>query len=271
VIKEISDALWNRIEPVLKPFERTKSGGSPPIPFRTVLNGILYLLKTGCQWNMIPPCYGSKSTIHEHFQRWVHAGVFDTIFLLLLEDYDALQGIEWEWQSMDGSLAQAPVRGEMSPEEGLGPNPTDRGRSGTKIHIVTDAAGIPLGVEVVGANIHDSRLVGSTAETIVAPRPEPTPEKPQNLSLDKAYDYPRADKEAEDLGYQGHTRRTGEEKLYSNAEKKNPARRWVVERTFAWLKGFRALRARYFRYGENYLAILKLACAIIVSRRVFAK
>jgi transposase len=270
-MKEISDDLWDRVKPLLKPFKRTKSGGSPPKPFRTILNGILYQLKTGCQWSMIPSSYGSKSTVHEHFQRWVHAGVFDQIFLILLEDYEGIQGIKWKWQSMDGSIAQAPVRGEMSPEEGLGPNPTDRGRNGTKIHILTDATGIPLGVEVVGANVHDSRLITSTVETIAVERPEPAPEKPQNLSLDKGYDYPRVDIEVKKLDYQAHIRRIGEEKLDLDGEKKHPARRWVVERTFAWLKGFRALRTRYFRFGENYLAMVKLACAIIVSRRVFAE
>jgi len=59
-MKEISDDLWDRVKPLLKPFERTKSGGSTPLSFRIILNGILYLLKTGCQWNMIPKCYGSK-------------------------------------------------------------------------------------------------------------------------------------------------------------------------------------------------------------------
>ena len=74
--QEISDDFWNRVEPLLEPFKRKKSGGSPPVEFRRILNGIFYLLKTGCQWGYLPACYGSKSAVHEHFQRWVHAGVF---------------------------------------------------------------------------------------------------------------------------------------------------------------------------------------------------
>jgi len=68
--KEMSDNFWIMVAPLFEPFKRVHPGGSKPIPFRTILNGILYLMKTGCQWDMIPRCYGSKSTLHEHFQRW---------------------------------------------------------------------------------------------------------------------------------------------------------------------------------------------------------
>lgn len=121
---------------------------------------------------------------------------------------------------------------------------------------------------MVGANVHDSRLVGSTLDIVIVERPQPTPEALQNLSMDKGYDYERVEKEVREAGYLPHIRRIGEEKLDPNQEKKYPARRWVVERTFAWLKGFRAIRTRYFMYGENYLAMIRLACALIVFRRI---
>lgn len=264
---DVSDKLWEKIEPLLESFKRAHSGGSKPLSFRVIFNGILYLLKTGCQWAMIPKCYGSKSTIHEHFQKWVRAGIFDEISRLNLLEYDELQGIEWEWQAMDGSLVQAPTRTGNDPNEGLGSNPTDRGRSGSKIHLHVDLDGIPLGIEMVGANIHDSRLITPTLEAILIEIPKPTPENPQNLCLDKGYDYARVEKEVKDHGYQAHIRRIGEEKFDENQEKKHPARRWVVERSLAWLKGFRALRTRYFSYGRNYLAMLRMACALIVFRR----
>lgn len=107
---EMPDSLWEQVEPILEPFKRKRSGGSPPTPLRNILNGIIFRLKTGCQWAMIPKCYGSKSAIHEHYQRWVHAGVFDQILLLCLEAYHENEGLELSWQSMDGSIIQAPVR-----------------------------------------------------------------------------------------------------------------------------------------------------------------
>lgn len=108
--EEMSDEFWEHVEPILKPYKRRCRGGSKPKPCRDIFNGILYQLKTGCQWHMIPKCYGSKSTIHEHFQRWAAGGVFDQIFASNLNKYDELCGIKWEWQSMDGSLVQSPVR-----------------------------------------------------------------------------------------------------------------------------------------------------------------
>lgn len=269
--KEISDQFWARVEPRLEPFKRKRSGGSPPLDFRVILNGIFYLLKTGCQWGYLPPCYGSKSTVHEHFQRWVAAGVFGEIFRLTLEEYDEFKGIDWEWQMMDGCLVQAPVRGQTVclSEEGLGRNPTDRGRSGSKFHLHVDQQGIPIGVVVVGANVHDSRLVSPTVEADCLQRPEPTADEPQNLCLDKGYDYKRVDKEVTEHFFVPHIRRVGEEKI-AEGQKMQPARRWVIERTNAWLKGFRAIRARYFCKVQNYLAILHFACALIISRKLEA-
>ena len=57
--QEISDDFWEKVEPLLAPFKRKKSGGSLPLDFRLILNGIFYVLKTGCQWHYLPPCYGS--------------------------------------------------------------------------------------------------------------------------------------------------------------------------------------------------------------------
>lgn len=274
MFQEISDKLWKELVPILKPFERKHPGGSKPIGFRRILNGIFFQLKTGCQWDMIPRKYGSKSTIHEHFQRWARAGVFDKIFEMNLKEYDELKGIEWEWQSMDGTICQAPTNqkgGAKAAEEGLGRNPTDRGRSGTKIHLIVDKNGQPLGVEIVGANVHDSRLVGSTIESIIIERPEVTPEKPQNLCQDKGYDYERVEKEVKEHGYQPHIRRIGEEKqCKQTGEKKYSAKRWVVERTFAWMKGFRAIRTRYFCKSQNFLAMIMFALSLILFRASYA-
>ncbi|MBF0135324.1 MAG: transposase [Magnetococcales bacterium] len=108
-------------------------------------------------------------------------------------------------------------------EEGLGRNPTDRGRSGCKLHLHVDQDGIPLGIELVGANVHDSRLIGSTLNLMAIDRPIPTQDQPQNLCSDKGYDYARVDRKMIIHGYQPHIRRIGEEKLDVNQEKKHPA------------------------------------------------
>ena len=271
MFKEVPDDLWQRIAPLLLPFQRKHSGGKPALSQRQILNGILYVLTTGCQWEMLPNCYGSKSAVHEHFQRWRSAGVFDQVFRLCLEYYDALKGIDWEWQSMDGSLLAAPGCGKDS-QEGLGANPTDRGRGGSKLHVLVDEQGIPLGIEVRGANLHDSRLVGTTCEALIIEAPPKEEGESHHLCLDKGYDYPRVEDEVQMLGYTPHIKRRGiqEEDALLSDGRRYPARRWVVERTFAWLKAFRAVRTRYTRKLANYLALVYFACALRIFQRTVA-
>jgi len=110
-LREIPDELWNLIEPLLPPDKPPGANGRPRVANRTVLNGILYVLRTGCQWKMIPREYGSGSTGHLRFQTWVRAGVFERIWRVCLKHYDALQGIDWRFQSMDSATVSAPVKG----------------------------------------------------------------------------------------------------------------------------------------------------------------
>ncbi len=128
-----------------------------------------------------------------------------------------------------------------------------------------------MGVDVVGANVHDSRLVTSTLENSAVERPKPTPENPQNLCLDGAYVGKRVDEEVRKHGFEPHVRPGGTEPELGEDELKHPARRWVSERTIAWLKGFRALRTRYTVYGDNFKGLVRLACAFILTRMTITR
>lgn len=130
-----------------------------------------------------------------------------------------------------------------------------------------EADGGPLSIVVSGANVHDTKLLRKTLEAVVVERPVPTEETPQHLCLDKAYDNPTGHGTVAEYDYQPHIRRIGEEKLDDAGEKRHPARRWVVERTLAWLSKCRAILVRYDKKARNYLALLQLACALIWYRR----
>ena len=105
-------------------------------------------------------------------------------------------------------------------------------------------------------------------DAVVVERPQPTEEAPQHLCLDKAYDNQTGEQAAREAGYRPHIRRIGEEKLDENQDKRHPARRWVVERTFGWLNRCRGLLIRGEKKASNYLAVLKLACGLIWFRRL---
>jgi putative transposase len=115
--------------------------------------------------------------------------------------------------------------------------------------------------------VHDTKLLAATIEAIVVERPDPV-EYPQHLCLDKGYDNPTGQKAAEAAGYIPHVRRIGEEKLDQAGKRTHPARRWVVERTLAWLQKCRAILIRYDKKPANYCGLIQLACALLWYRRI---
>ena len=147
-----------------------------------------------------------------------------------------------------------------------GPNPTDRAKGGVKRSVLTDGGGVPLGIAVEGANRNDFKMARATLESVPIPRPEPTPEEPQGLCLDKGYDYDEVRQLAAAFGYTAHIRARGEEAQAIKREAGYKARRWVVERTHSWLNRFRRILIRWEKKPENYLAMLHLACALVTYR-----
>ena len=150
----------------------------------------------------------------------------------------------------------------------MGKNPTDRGKKGTKKNLVVEGDGGPLGVVTAAANVVEQKLLEATIEAIVVDRPEPTPEEPQHLCLDAAFDNPRGEGAATAAGYIPHIRRIGEEKKSCDKSKGHKPRRWVVERTLAWLSKCRGILVRYEKKDINYLGLVQLACGLIWYRRL---
>lgn len=110
-IWRIPDEFWSRIQPLLPPEKPAGTNGRPVVPFRTVMDGILYVLRTGCQWKALPKEFGSGSTCHRRFQQWVQAGVFQRLWIQVLREYDRRHGIGWRWQALDSVLVKAPLGG----------------------------------------------------------------------------------------------------------------------------------------------------------------
>jgi len=117
----VSDELWERVEPLLPKYRKSKQGGRPRADRRRVLDGILYVLRTGCQWKELPREFGAPSTVHQYFQEWTAKGVFFRLWKEALREYDALEGIDWGWQSLDGAMTKAPLGGEKNRPESDGP------------------------------------------------------------------------------------------------------------------------------------------------------
>ena len=149
-----------------------------------------------------------------------------------------------------------------------GPNPTDRGKLGTKRHVLTDGQGIPLSVVITAANTQDMKAAINTLDNIVIKRPSYNMcKKKQNLYLDKGYDFPEIETEIIKKGYLLHIRHRGE-RVLTNHFHHHRSRRWVVERTNSWHNRFRKLLIRYEKRLENYYALVCLGCCILIYRRI---
>ena len=113
----ISDELWEKVEPLIPMHPNTHrfGGGRPRVPDRKAMDGIFFVLRTGCQWNALNETgICSSSTAHCRFQEWVQAGIFRKLWAMALDHYDELKGIDWSWQSMDGAMTKAPLGGEKN-------------------------------------------------------------------------------------------------------------------------------------------------------------
>ncbi len=160
---------------------------------------------------------------------------------------------------------KAPLGGDET-----GPNPTDRGKSGSKRHLLTAQQGIPLGITLSSANCHDMKKAADTLDATVIERPT-SEEREQHLCTDKGYDYPETHQEAAERGYQGHIPQRGLDTPLPELGDPNrhPARRWVVERTHSWFNRFRKLLIRWEKKVEHWLGLTQFAACLIVYRRAF--
>jgi putative transposase len=260
----IPDDLWAEIDWLLPEHMNTHrfGGGKPRKPDRVCMDAIFFVLRTGCQWKALDAtklCPGS--TAHDRFQEWVQEDVFYEMWRAGLFEYDCLKGIDWSWLSMDGCMTKAPLGGEKT-----GKNPTDRAKRGAKRSLLVEANGIPVGLVIAGANRNDMKLAEDTLASIPIPRPEPTPDQPQGLCLDKGYDYDEVRGMVEEFAFTAHIRARGEEAQQLKRKALEKARRWVVERTHSWMNRFRGILIRWSKKPENYLAMLHFALAIITYR-----
>jgi putative transposase len=265
-IWELPDDLWAAIEPILlddAPPTPRSHGGRPRIDWRRAIDGIIFRLRSGCQWNRLPERFGSDRSIHRWFQRWCRNGVFERIWAVLVGECKDLGAVDWKWQSADGMLGKARFGGRKT-----GKNPTDRGKRGTKKSLLVEGDGGPLGAVIAGANIPDFQLLDETIRAVVADRPDPA-EVEQHLGLDAGYDNAPTREVVQRHGYVGHIRPARPGPRPKRRPGRRKARRWVVERTLAWLSKCRALLVRYDKHDENFLGLIQLACGLLWYRRLY--
>ena len=152
-IWEVPDELWERIEPIILEEDPPKARGRKRSDPRQMLNGIIFRLRSGCQWNRLPKELGDDSTIHRTFQR---VGGDGRLAPNVGSPGGGVRRVGWRGLGMAGgrrSHGQGTFWGDL-----IGPNPTDRGKAGTKRSLLVDGEGGPLSIVVAGANVHETPL-----------------------------------------------------------------------------------------------------------------
>ncbi|HWY52789.1 MAG TPA: IS5 family transposase [Candidatus Bathyarchaeia archaeon] len=257
---DLTDVQWERIRPLVEFAEprRADHRGRPWRQARQVLNGMLWVLRTGAPWHDLPERYGPYQTCHRRFQQWQRAGVLDGILWALAEDLLARGQLGLEETFIDASFMGAKKGANCVGRTLIG--------KGTKLMAIADCHGLPIALWIASATPHEQKLVDATVEhRFVA-------EKPKRLIADKGYDSDALDDLlAEQHGieliaphrrYRTRTHRQDRRKL------RRYKRRWKIERLFAWLKNFRRLLVRWERHSNNFLGMVQLACMLILLRRL---
>lgn len=201
----------------------------------------------------VPGC--SDRTIRRRLVEWAERGITKDLLRTALAGYDRILGLDLEDLSVDGCITKSPCGGEVS-----GRSPVDRGKQGTKRSVVTDAFGIPLFVVSAPANAHDSPLLAPTLAGVpdaVGPLPHGA-----CVHLDAGYDSTKTRDLLDLLGYQHRIASKG---IPSPIQ---VGKRWVVERTHAWMNGFGKLRRSTDKRRIIVEFFLFLAAAITVTRRL---
>ena len=249
----LRDEQWERIREYF-PEENIPEGrrGRKPLPTREVLEAVLWILNTGAQWHMLPQCYPNYKTVHRRFQQWCQGEVLREILRELANALRDEGEIDESECFIDATFASAKGGGD---EIGK----TRRGK-GVKILAIVDRHGLPLSVSTHAANHHEVTLVQLSFDFYMIEA------KPQNLIGDRAYDSDPLDGQLKEQGVEMIAPHRSNRKLKTQDGRRlrRYARRWIVERYFAWLQWKRRLLVRWEYYPSNFLGFVQLASILML-------
>ena len=260
---EVSDGLWERIEPLLPRRQRRVSlPGAPAARRPAGAAGILFVLHTGIGWEHLPQelGFGCGMTAWRRLRAWQQAGVWEKLHQVLLAELHAADRVEWSRAVADSSYLQAKKGGSK-----VGPSPVDRGRRGSKHHLLVDGGGIPLAWTLTGGNRNDVTQLLELLDRVppVRGRIGRPRRRPRTLIADRGYDHDK---------YRRLLWQRGIKPVIARRQTEHGSGlgrdRWVVERTFAWLHSRRRLLLRTDRNDDVHEGFLALACCLICWRRL---
>lgn len=262
----LPDGLWQEIEPLLPPPSprRFRFAGRKPLDRRKVITGIIFVLKTGIAWSDLPAelGLGCGRTCHDYFQKLQATGVWERLHVGFLSQLNRAGCLDWNLGIVDSTSAKAPLGGADT-----GPNPTDRRKSGSKLHVLTDGQGIPVVVILSSANTPDINRLLPLVVNVPPVRGKPGPAR-------RRFKYVLGDRGYDSEPHRQILRWLGIRPVLARRRTEHGSGlgvlRWVIERTNSWLHSFGRLRRRLDKLPELQMAFAHLGCAIICWRFLMA-
>jgi len=242
----LSDSQWDEVKTIIEPKERKRK-----VPLQVIVSGIVYLLENGCKWESLPLVYGHCKLVWYYYNKWMVFGVLEALLDDLVQKVRSQQGRAPEPTAGIVDSQSAKTAAGTNGETGYDAAKKVKGR---KRHLAVDTQGNVLAVGVTAASVHD---------------------KPGALHLKEAVeDHPRLTKLIADGAYRGTPPfNAGGRIEWEVVEKKATGgkfkvlpKRWIVERTFAWLSNFRRLSKDYEKTTCMSKAMI-LMCALIITLR----
>jgi transposase len=221
----VPDGLWKlfqRVAPTAP--TRRQGGGRRRHGDRETLAAIIFVATTGCTWRQLPSVFGpSGPTAHRRFTEWTAARVWAKLHRLILDELGQCGDLDWSRCAIDSVNMRA-----LKVEELTGPNPVDRGKKGSKIHLITERTGLPLSIAISGANLHDSQALKPLVRGIppIRSRRGPRRRRPAKLHAGKGYDYDHLRRWLRQRGIRHRIARKGSESRMQLGR-----HRWTIERT----------------------------------------
>ena len=260
---DLTDEEWKAIR-VFLPAERPRKAGRPWKSHRQVINGILWVIVLGSPWPDVPEEFGKWKTVYNRFRRWRSEGVWDQILKCLLHRLDREGLIDRDLWCVDGSLIRAHRAAagantnstEIAENQGLG---RSRGGFSSKLHVLTDGVGTPLGVTLTAGQRNESIEFENLMNTVPATWLRDPDWRPGAIAGDKGYstvhirDWLKAHQVQDIIA--SRSNETGSEQF----DRKLYRQRNVVERAIGWLKENRRIATRYDKTASSYLAVVKIA------------
>ena len=256
---DLTDAQWQLIQPLL-PLRKWRPGGPgrPPCDVRTMINGILYVTKTGCQWKMLPPTFGRWKTVYGYFNRWSKNKTWASIMDSLREQERTRQGRKPQPSAgcVDSQSVKTATQGKVKGYDG------GKRVNGRKRHLLVDTLGLILGVCVTAANTGDREGLMKVVTAYFATGIQ----RLKKLWVDGGYSGEPLKAWVASLK---QTHKIDLEVVENQGQGfQLVKRRWVVERTFAWLFNYRRHSKDYEVLPRNSEALIQVAMIHLLLKRL---